>query len=293
MLTRSLAASLLLGAVAFGQTNPATPPWSTAVTPSAKYVFDTDAGDANFSVFRSGVGVTTGGPWSDSVFAKLAVEGEYAAYDFDGLDNFGLADSDGPDDLIFIDLRPSLAVYLNPDFGLYGGVIVGVGAETSADFGDAFYYGGFVGFNYQVSPGVWIGTGVGATTQLEDSALVVPLFTLDWQLDDRWNLSATGLGGKLSYKIDENWTAFLEGRYEFREYRLGGSSVIPDGVLTDESVPLGLGVTYAADQNLSLTLAGGAIVWRSLELADSDGDNVVDEDADVTGYVSVSLKWSF
>jgi opacity protein-like surface antigen len=290
---RALAALLLTGSAAFAQDQSALPPWEASVTPSSRYVFEADLGDASVSVFRNGLAFGVGGPVSETTFVRLGMESEYAAYEFDNLTGFGLPD-DGPDDLLFVELRPSISTYLNPNFGLYGGLILGAGGEPDADFGDALYYGGFVGFNYQIRPGLWIGTGVGATTQLEDNALIVPLLTLDWTITDRLTLSASGLTGRLTYKVDDNWSLFADGRYEFREYRLASDTVIlPDGVLTDESVPLGLGVTYAVADNFSVSLSGGAILWRSLELSDEDGDALVDEDADVTGFVSASVKWSF
>ncbi len=270
---------LALGGIAFADELPS---WSSSVTPYARYAFETDLDDAgSFSVLRTGASFKTGGPWTESVFAGLSFDAEYSNYD---------SDSGIPSDFVFLDLRPSVSVYLNENLGVYGGLILGAGGEPDADVGQSLMYGAFVGFNYQVSPGVWIGTGVGFSTQLEDDALVVPLINLNWAINDRLTLEANGLSGKLNYQLDGAWSVFLEGRYEFRQYRLADDAAIPEGVFSDESIPVGIGVTYSPNDAISLTLSGGAIVWREIEFYDDDENKLSSDEADITGYVSASVR---
>jgi hypothetical protein len=237
--------------------------------------------------------LTLGGPIDSTTFFKFSGELEYSNYEFDHLDAFGFADVDGPDDVYSIDLRPSFVKYLTPNFSVYGGVIFGAGGEAGADVGEALYYGGFAGFSYQVQPGLWLGAGVGVSTQLEDDPFIVPLVTLDWTINDRLKLEATGTRGLLTYKVNDQWSTFVEARYIFRQFRLDDDAVVSGGVLTDESLPVGVGVTYAPSDHLSFTVTAGGVFWRTIKLTDDGNHDLVDEDADVTAYVGLSGKYSF
>ncbi len=262
------------------------PSWSSSVTPYARYSFDQDLNDDNaFSVLRSGATLRTGGPVTESVFGGVVLDLEYSNYDF-GDDAF-------PDDFVFIDLRPSASVYLNENFGIYGGVLVGFGGEPDADVADSLVYGGFVGFNYQLAKGVWIGTGVGVSTQLEDDLLVVPLINLEWAITDRLTLNASGLKGDLTYKIDDAWSVFVEGRYDIRQYRLDDDAIVAAGVLGDEAILAGLGVAYHPSENITLSLAGGAVVWRQITLYDDNENKLVEDAADPTAYMAASVKFAW
>jgi long-subunit fatty acid transport protein len=259
------------------------PSWSSSVTPYARYSFDQDLNDDNsFSVLRSGATFRTGGPVTESVFSGLNLDAEYSNYDF-GDDAF-------PDDFVFIDLRPSVSVYVNEDFGVYGGALLGFGGEPDADVADSLVYGGFVGFNYQIAKGVWIGTGVGVSTQLEDDLLVVPLISLEWAITDRLTLNASGLKGDLTYKVDDEWSVYVEGRYDIRQYRLHEDSIVSEGVLGDEAVLVGVGVAYSPSDNITLSLGGGAIVWREITLYDDDENKLSQDTADPTAYAAASVK---
>ena len=167
------------------------------------------------------------------------------------------------------------------------------GGEADADVRSSLYYGGFVGFNYQVAKDVWLGAGVGVQTEFEDSPLIVPLVTLKWQINDRWALEADGLNGKLSYALNDAWSVFVDGRYEFRQFRLDDGNIVPEGVLSDESVPFSLGVTYAPQPAFSAFAAVGVVAWREFELLDEDGGDVSTTEADPTAFVAVGLKWAF
>ncbi len=259
------------------------------VEPYARHAFDADLdGGASVAVSRAGANVIFDKKLSDTAYGSVKLLGEYSHYNF--------APGDGVlDDGVTIELRPSLINYYSDHFNVYGGASVGASGETDADISNALYYGGYVGFSYKLGDGVWIGTGVGAQTQLEDDLLFVPLFTLDWNITDKLNLSANGLSGTLTYTIDKAWSVYLDARYEYRQFRLNDApgAPLPDGVLRDETVPISLGATWHAGDSLSLSAAGGVVAWRNIELRDNDEHRLSSPDADPTGFVSVSLKWAF
>lgn len=259
------------------------PKWSFSVTPFTRYGFEQDLNPQNsFSSWRSGLTFQGGGPINSSLFTGLTSDLEYTNYDFKQ-DAFAR-------DFIFLDLRPSLSVYLNPNVGLYTGVLVGMGAETGAHWGDSVVYGAFVGFNYQLAPQMWIGTGIGFSTQLEDDPIILPLISLDWMINDRLSMSFNGLKGNLNYKLDDQWSIYLEGRYDIRQFRLTDESLVNEGVLGDQSVAVGMGFRYSPQETLTLSLGGGLILWREITLYDDNENKVYKDTADLTGYVSANVR---
>lgn len=263
--------------------------WRVTLEPYGRHAFDADLDDGgSVAVSRAGVDLFVDKPFSEGTFGRLKVMAEYSHYDFDGVGGTALLD-----DGLTVEIRPSLSTYFSPDLGVYGGLILGAGGDPDADLGDALYYGGYIGFNYQITPGVWIGTGVGVQTELEDDLLFVPLFTLDLKLTDRLTLSADGLSGRLTYEIDEEWDLFLDARYEYRQFRLDDDALVPDGVLRDQVVPISLGVTWKPTDALSLTAAGGVTAWRNLEVREEDENELASTDTDTAGFVSVVVKWVF
>ncbi|MBC7782886.1 MAG: hypothetical protein H7144_03525, partial [Burkholderiales bacterium] len=161
------------------------------------------------------------------------------------------------------------------------------------ELGDSLAYGAFAGVNYQIAKGVWVGGGVGISTQLEDSPIAVPLINIDWTINDRLRLEVGGLSGTLTYTIDPQWSIFAEGRYELRQYRLADDAIVPEGVLSDASIPLGVGARFSANDNISVSLSGGAVVWREIEFFDDDENSLSDDTTDIAGYVAASVKIAF
>lgn len=278
----TLAAALLIGA-----STTLAADWKTSVTPRASHEVDTDLGDATLSVTRAGVNIKTGSQLSQQLVVGISLDAEYSNYDF------GDAFSSAPSDYLALELRPSASFYFSENLGTYGGLILGAGGEPGADVGDSLIYGAFGGFNYQIAKDVWIGAGLGVSTQLEDDVLYVPLVTIDWKINDQLSLEANGLSGKLTYAIDKQWSIFAEGSYQLRRYRLDDDSIVPDGVLADDSIPIGVGVSYAPSDNITLSLVGGAVVWREIEFIDDDENEIASEDADITPYIAASVKFAW
>ncbi|HEX8342662.1 MAG TPA: hypothetical protein VF624_17295 [Tepidisphaeraceae bacterium] len=262
-------------------------PLEITVQPQASYTFDADAGDVSLSVFRVGPVVTLECKPSEALTLSLRGEAEYSRYNTDGLD---AADATG--DYVRYNVRPTVTLFLSQSFGLFAGGYVENGGETGASLSNAYLYGGYAGANYKLAEGVWIGGGVGYETQLEDTPYFYPLINAYWQITPQLMLTADGVGGRLSYKFDDTWTAFLDARFESREYRIGDGP-LENGVLSDEGVPVLLGVKYSIGEDFEATLAGGAVVLRQVSLTDGAGNDVVDESADPTGIATASLQWKF
>ncbi|MGN6504816.1 MAG: DUF6268 family outer membrane beta-barrel protein [Tepidisphaeraceae bacterium] len=265
-----------------------------SVSPYTNYAAPTDLGNAGgtINVFRAGATVTASEKFSEQLSGKLAVQGEYSHY---GFHNLSAVPDSGTDtfDGEMIDLRPSINYYINDHLALYGGVLLDASADAGARWGNAFTYGGYIGFNYKVGDGFWIGTGIGFSTELEDNPLVLPLFTASWQFADNWTLSADGLSARLTYKIDDGWSAFVDGRYVFRQYRLSASDVIANGAIFDESLPITVGVEYKPTEALSVSASVGSVVYRRVEFWTPGGNQAGADEADPAFFAGLQVSYAF
>lgn len=290
-----VAFGLFAASSAFAVTPP--PPFALSVTPTASYAFDADLdGGASLSVARAGVNVTPAFMIGQAVRVSLNSNAEYSRYEFDKLQNFeGVAGSVGnvPDDTVQVVLRPSVAVFFSEDFAVFGGPVFTFGGEPDVDIGDSVTYGGFAGFNYQISPGVWIGTGIAFTQELASDGLVLPLVNVAWQINDQLRFDATGLSARLSYAVTPEFTIYAAGAYEFREFRLGEASIVSGGVLSDESIPVTLGVDWKVNSNLTLGVFGGVVAWRQVEFFNDTDNSIADDNSAVTPYGGIKAELAF
>ena len=261
----------------------------------ANYAADTDLHDSggSFSVFRSGGNLLFERPISASTDLRINVGGEYSHYYFRNI--AAVPGDDGSDslDAFQLDVRPTISHRFNENLSAFGGISVTASGMADADFGESLSYGAFGGVTYRVAPNVWIGGGLAISSQLEDDALVVPLLSVNWQITPDWSLSSEGLGLKLAYKFDDAWTAYVRARYDFRQFRLDSSEIVSDGVLTDQSVPITIGVNYDFGDGLKMAAEAGVVAYRRLEFRDSGGDQVGADEADPAAFVSVQVTYSF
>ena len=292
----ALTALCLAASSAVAQTTEtAAPELKITLGGSANYAADTDLHDdgGSFSVFRSGGSIAFERPFSPTTDLRLNISGEYSHYFFRNIN--AVPGDDGSDslDAYQFDIRPTISHRFSENFSAFGGFTVTASGMSEAHVDDALSYGVFAGVNYRVSPNVWIGGGLAVTTQLEDSALVVPLLSVNWQITPDWMLSSDGLGLKLAYKLDDAWTVYARARYDFRQFRLDGSEVLSNGVLTDQSVPIAVGITYDFGDSLKMSAEAGVVAYRRLEFRDSGGDQVGADEADPAAFVSVQVTYSF
>ncbi|HEX8325585.1 MAG TPA: DUF6268 family outer membrane beta-barrel protein [Tepidisphaeraceae bacterium] len=260
----------------------------------ASYAFDADIGDfGSFSVFRTGGSLSINSPLNAAADLRVVLDGEYSHYFFNDFSAVPGADGSDSLDAYQFGVRPSYSHYFSPNFGVFGGVSVNAAGMAEADIGESLTYGVFAGFNYQVAPKVWVGAGFAVTTELEDGAFAVPLLTLNWAVTPNLLLSSEGLGLKATYTIDDAWAVYIRGRYEWRQFRLDSGEVLSEGVLTDQSVPITVGVTYDLDDKLSFSAEAGVVAYRRLEFTESDGDEFGADEADPAGFLSVRVQYTF
>jgi hypothetical protein len=270
--------------------------WSTFLRGGYLHQFKTDIDNGGeFSVDRFFVqgGVTYSPQIRRSV--SLAFGYGYDAYDFSG--------SSG-----FVALQPwshinsyriSMPVQwgLDEKWTLFFIPTLRSTAESGAELDDAVHGGGFAGFSYRFSDRLTLGPGIGAVTQIEDSASIFPVLLIDWKITDRLSLktgrgtgATLGPGLVLDWRASEKWSLSLGGRYERLRFRLDDQGFAPDGVGEDRAFPIFGGINYTHSRRFQLSLVGGIELGGKLSLDDKDGNEIVSESHDPAAFIGLAFS---
>lgn len=256
---------------------------------------DLDAGDV--SIARLDATISTRTRVGDQSMLALQFGSEFSFYDFADTGPFGVGG--GMDSGARHDIGVVFSSQVDDQWGYFVGGTITASPGEGASWDDALTTGGFAGFTYQVTDSLRLGAGIGVSTRLEDDVRVIPVPTLEWQINEQWKLATVNRalrirGFELSYQANDWLTLFALGGWASREYRLddtGGPA--PDGVLRDERIPLFLGATFAPTQQVSIDVGVGGSVWSQFELLSSSGAEIADSDADpaLGGWVSATFRF--
>lgn len=300
------AALVLVSATAIGQ--PAAPVsedagWSASVNLSVSHLLafetDIDASDASVTTnsTRFGGGITWTSPDRKAAIG-LALRGGITEYDIDNGDTILAGLDDDPFETFYRQRIEVTGRYaFNETWGFFGSGGVESSYESGADFGDGVQVGGTALALWTNSTGdLTFGFGLAAFSRLDEDALVIPVASVRWQIDDRLRLESERLGLALTYEPSDEWAFSILGRYDRVEFRLDeNNSAASEGVLKDNRVVVGARASWmpAGTPGLELSLTAGAMVYREFELLDDDGDDVFEEDADPSAYLGFRLSYRF
>lgn len=258
--------------------------------------FSTDFRGTDGDVYtaRSDVGVSIRSRVSEKFSLDLGLTGGYSRYEFDGVSDPFFTSAGALEDTYEFGVRLGGRYTIDETWSVVGGGFARAGLAEGADFEDAISGGGFLAAGYKASETYSIDFGVLVATRLEDDALVVPYIAIDWKIDERLTFSTTGLGAQLSAVIDDDWSVFLRGRYEGRDYRLDEDfAPAPGGVVRDESFPIGVGVEYSPSTKVRFIAEGGVVVARELEFFDDDERELRTIETDSGAFLGIRVSIAF
>jgi hypothetical protein len=269
--------------------------FSLSFRPRAEHTFDADLRDSNGSVAVSRAGATLGlaVPLGERTRLLINTDAEFSRYDFSDASDLLPSGRDPLDDAWMVRLSPGVVVGLDETWSITGGAIVEIAAESGADVSDAITYGGFFGARYRWSPTLTTTFGAIAKSRLEDDVIVVPLLGVEWQITDRVVLLNEGLGLKLRADLSEQWRAGVFARFELRDYRLADDGALPDGVLRDQRVPLGLSIEWRPSPSVQVELSGGAVVYQKYTFDDSNGNKVESDRTRPAPFIGLTATFAF
>lgn len=171
---------------------------------------------------------------------------------------------------------------------------VGIAAEGGAD--DAFVWNVLGGFAVQSSPNFRWGLGVGVFSQIEDDVRILPLPQVYIGIDDYWSLQSTGPGIKLNYRWSEDLSMGVLAEFDGKSFRIDDDNTLaPDGAVDITGVPISYYIDYSGGDTSRVTLFAqvGVVVGGSMEILNSTGNTIVDEDIDPSVFAGLGLKIAF
>lgn len=254
-------------------------------------------GDFSFYRVQAAVGLNT--RLADRLRLDTALAYEFDSYEFDG--GGSLAGLDPWDDVHGFRVRALFSYSIDRQWSVFGGPFVTWAGEEGADFSEAFTAGGLAGFRYQRDRDHAIGFGFAAQSQLEDNTAFFPIILLDWKLNDRWKLqnsdydlgSSGGAGIELTYLPSHAWEFGVGAQYSTRRFRLDDEGVAPGGVGDHDALPLYAAARWNPNRRVQLTGFVAVIAWGQLELQDSNGLTIAEEDNDPAFAFGGTLRLRF
>ncbi len=142
-----------------------------------------------------------------------------------------------------------------------------------------------------------IGPGIGAFTQLEESATVFPVLIINWKITDKFSLdtggglaATLGPGLTLSYRATPKLRIAVGGRYEKIRFRLDKDGSDPDGIGEDSSFPIFASCTYNINRKATVSLVGGVETGGELKLENSKGHTILEESYDPGIFSGITFR---
>jgi hypothetical protein len=270
----------------------------------AGHAFESDFSDqpGSMSVSRAGVDFSALFPVTETGSIGFGLNADQSWYDFSDFSLASPALAISPTSQPWDDIRSVAATIswfskINEEWSYFVSGQVQSSGEEGANFEDTLTYGGALAFTYQASESLAIGVGIAATTRLEESAFVIPIPSLRWQIDPKWLLASDldhdGVGLKLSYDICETLTIALKGGYFTRDFRLSDDNPAREGVGRHSGIPVRVSLDWNFAPQGTLWVAGGYIFGQELELNIQSGDEIVTLDVDASPMISGGLSFRF
>jgi len=258
---------------------------------NADYAFrsDLDTGGGDVAVTRSMLSLWLGHSFSGTFRGTLTMTSEYSWYDFSGAPTLIPGTTNPFSQFSESDITLGGQYKLNPEWTAVGGVFFRWAGENDVDLSDAFTWGGYAAGRYQPNKDFSITLGVRVNTRLEESTLVLPAIAMDWSVTDTVKLqiipAVGGTGVRVSSKINEQWAFLIDGEYQARAYRMDNIAPLPNGVVRDERIQVGLGVIWTPKPSITVTARAGVVAWQEFDIDNSSGGQVSQSNTDPTPYL--------
>ena len=275
-------------------------PWYFTIDGGGVHQSEVDLKDSTggFSKDRWFVGAGVNYAWDRRTSVGVSVGGGQSNYDFNEESGFG----GGQPWNKVNDTRVSLSGRFG--FGETGSVFIiptlRFNGEKDASSSDSRTWGLFAAATWQLRENLTIGPGIGIFSRLENGTKVFPILAIDWDINDRWNLStgrglasSQGPGLTLSYELNEDWSLGLSGRYESEEFRLDDEGPATGGVGRDQSLPLVFSARLTPNPKINLSAFAGLKFNGKLKLKDSAGDVVEESDYDPALLFGATFEFLF
>lgn len=262
------------------------------------HIFSHDLDDGgDVAITRAGAKASVTFPIATRNAFTVSLGAEGSWYDFSNTTGFGAGNAEPWEDIRIYTLEASYFASLNDRWSLILGASIESGMEEGADFNDSLTYTGILGATYSVSKSLSLGLGAYFGTRLEDDAYIFPIPFIQWQIDEKWRLGSrpSTRGGRfaLSYQATETVAVFAFAGFESRDFRLDNEGANADGIGRDRRIPVGLGVDWSPNPQISVDVIAGVDAWSQYTLDDSDGDEISEQDGEVAPFIGAQIAFQF
>ncbi|MEL6741423.1 MAG: DUF6268 family outer membrane beta-barrel protein [Planctomycetota bacterium] len=191
------------------------------------------------------------------------------------------------------DIYAGIESSISGDWSWYAGARISSGGESGADFNDTLTYGGLFGVRYQATDTLAIGVGLNISTQLEDDVWIIPIPSIDWQIDEGVRLFTEFRRIGLGFQITDSLEIGAWGRFERHEFRLNDDPGTPEGVVRETRFPIGFFAEFQPATNISIRAEMGGTAFGEFEIIDENGDELFDTNIDTSFALGLHLNVRF
>lgn len=235
--------------------------------------------------------------WDQRTSLGFSIGGGKAIYEFNSESGFGGGAVWNKID----DMRVSATARFG--FGNTGTMIIIPTVRWNGEKGSSASdstYGLYAATAWQLNESLNIGPGIGVFSRLEGGTRFFPILAIDWTINDRWYLSTArglaasqGPGLTLGYKLNDDWSFGISGRYEDIEFRLDDEGATAGGVGRDQSLPLVALATLTPNSTFKVSVIAGIELGGKLKLKDATGEVVEESSYDPAMIVGATFEIRF
>lgn len=266
--------------------------WETSLQAGYLHQLDSDQDNGgSFSVNRANLsaGITR-------VFDRYRTIGLSFGYGYDGYDFEGSAATPWSD-IHTLSLALPVRWSLSDSWNLLAIPTIRSTGASGANFPDSLN-GGFIGgASYRFGDNLSIGPGFGVLTQIEDETRVFPILIVQWKIMENLQLetgrgfgASQGPGLNLNWQANDKWNLSLGGRFERLRFRLDDQGAAANQIGEEQGLPVYLGATYAVSKFSELSIYAGARFGGNITVDNTSGNQITSDDYDVAPFVGMTWK---
>ncbi|MAE64401.1 MAG: hypothetical protein CMJ18_09025 [Phycisphaeraceae bacterium] len=263
------------------------------VEPRASTTLEASYGPLDLAIIRSGIDFKLKAQVSEQMYVGLGFDFEHSRYDFENLSKVAALTGADIEDAYAYTITPSVVVRHDERLSWFVRGLLTWATTDGTDFSDAFYAGGFAGVRYHLSRDLALTAGAGVIDRFEDSARFIPVLGVSWRISERMALEVQGPRATFQYDLGRNLVLSIFARYQARQYRIQHAPGVGNGVLEDDRLETGLGLSWHPTDRVEGYFEAGIVPWSEIEIDTSAGANVFDDDGGVAAWFGGGLRFTF
>ena len=254
-------------------------------------------GSGSYTADRAYFGISSRYTLTETVTLSVGVAYEYDYYNFTGNSVFATAAWNNVETL---GILPRFDIKLNDHWSVGAAPVLQMSGESNASAGKTITGGALVNFRYAFDETHVLGLGLLAKGQLNNSALVVPVPIVDWEIKKGLRISNVRgpeanpfVGLELVQELSTQFNAALGGAWEYRMFRLDDGAPFANGAGLEQQITLYGRLEWKPVPQFRVDFLAGAAVMNQLKLYDSSNNFIGSEDGGTSLVLGVFASYKF